>query len=239
VWPTPARPRRVPGIPPPHAPHPSPSHFPSPSLPYHLALGGIPVSGCRRSSSPEESFPSPLFSRSSSLSLRSCPRRPCTSPGAPLLSPGAAATRPPPPARWSGLDATSLARPQRLAARWRDQPRRVAPTPRPRGTCSPVPGTRSSNPVHVALACLAFKFNLIHVLRRATIHFKFIFISVSHRTIRRVTIHFNFSLGNVLRCVTFRFKFSLISVCRRATFRVNFIFNSSVSLRALSRDDSF
>jgi hypothetical protein len=53
--------------------------------------------------------------------------------------------------------------------------------------------------VHVALARLAFKFSLIHVLRRTlrrvTIHFKFRFISVPRRALRRATIHFNFSLG--------------------------------------------
>jgi hypothetical protein len=85
------------------------------------------------------------------------------------------------------------------------------------------------------------------VLRRATIHFKFRFINVLRRVLRRTTVHFNFRLFNVLRrafcCVTFCFKFSLSDVCRRAfrhaTLYVILIFNSSVSLRAPSRDDSF
>jgi hypothetical protein len=68
-----------------------------------------------------------------------------------------------------------------------------------------------------------------HALRRTTIHFKFIFISV----LRRTKIQFNFRLFNVFRRTTFCFKFSLSGVyCRalhRATLYVIFIFNSSVS----------
>jgi hypothetical protein len=86
-----------------------------------------------------------------------------------------------------------------------------------------------------------FKFRFISVLRRALrrvpIHFKFRFISV----LRRATFYFNFRLFNVLRRTTFCFKFSLNGVCRRAlrraTIYVIFIFNSSVLLRASSRDD--
>jgi hypothetical protein len=84
---------------------------------------------------------------------------------------------------------------------------------------------------------------LRRALRRATIHFKFRFISV----LRRATIHFNFRLFNVLCHVfsraAFCCKFSLNCVCRRAlrrpTLYIIFVFNSSVSLRASSRDDSF
>jgi hypothetical protein len=84
---------------------------------------------------------------------------------------------------------------------------------------------------------------LHRVLRRAMIQFKFRFISV----LRRTTIHFNFRLFNVMRhtfnCAIFCFKFCLSGVCCRAlcraTLYVIFIFNSGVSWRALSRDDSF
>jgi hypothetical protein len=84
---------------------------------------------------------------------------------------------------------------------------------------------------------------LCRAFRCATIRFKFRFISV----LRRTTIHFNFRLFNML-CrafsrTTFCFKFGLSDVCRRAlrraTLYVIFIFNSSVSLLALSSDDSF
>jgi hypothetical protein len=85
------------------------------------------------------------------------------------------------------------------------------------------------------------------MLRHTMIYFKFIFISVLRRALRRATIHFNFSLSNVLRRAfsraTFCFKFSSSGVCRRAlrraTLYVIFIFNSSVLLHASSRDDSF
>jgi hypothetical protein len=80
-----------------------------------------------------------------------------------------------------------------------------------------------------------------------TIYFKFRFISVLHRALHRATIYFNFRLFNVLRHAfsraTFCFKFTSSGICRRAlrraTLYVIFIFNSSVSLRASSRDDSF
>jgi hypothetical protein len=79
---------------------------------------------------------------------------------------------------------------------------------------------------------------LCRALYRATIHFKFRFISVLCRALRRTMIHFNFRLFNVLRHTTFCFKFSLNSVCRRAlrrtTLHVIFRFNSSVSLRTSS-----
>jgi hypothetical protein len=78
-------------------------------------------------------------------------------------------------------------------------------------------------------------------LHHAMIHFKFRFISM----LRRATIHFNFRLFNVL-ChafsrAAFCFKFSLNSrrALRRATLYVIFVFNSSVSLCASPRDDSF
>jgi hypothetical protein len=84
---------------------------------------------------------------------------------------------------------------------------------------------------------------LLRALRRATIYFKFRFISVMCRT----TIHFNFRLFNVLcrvfRRATIYSKFNVSDVWRRAlccaTFYVIFTFNSSVSWRASSRDDSF
>jgi hypothetical protein len=66
------------------------------------------------------------------------------------------------------------------------------------------------------------------VLRRATIQFKFRLFNVSRHTFSRVT---------------FCFKFSLSDICCRALRRVRldviFIINSSVFLRASSRDDSF
>jgi hypothetical protein len=88
---------------------------------------------------------------------------------------------------------------------------------------------------------------LRHALCRATIYFKFRFISVLCRAFHCTTIHFNFRLFNVLRRAfrraIFCFKFSLSGVCRRAlrraTLYVIFMFNSNVSLRASSRDDSF
>jgi hypothetical protein len=84
-------------------------------------------------------------------------------------------------------------------------------------------------------------------LRCATIHFKFRFISVLRRALCRTTIHFNFRLFNVLHRafsqVAFCFRLSLNGVCcralHRATLYVIFVFNSSVSLRASLRDDSF
>jgi hypothetical protein len=98
---------------------------------------------------------------------------------------------------------------------------------------------------------ISFKFSLIyvmrHTLRRVMIYFKFSFISVLRRTLRRTTIHFNFRLFNVL-CRSFRratiySKFSVSDVCRRALRRaalyVIFTFNSSVSWRASSHNDSF
>jgi hypothetical protein len=80
-------------------------------------------------------------------------------------------------------------------------------------------------------------------LRRATIYFKFSFISV----LRRAMIHLKFRLFNVWRHTssraTFCFKFSLCDVrsrsLRRTTLDVIFIINSSVSLRAPSHDDLF
>jgi hypothetical protein len=88
---------------------------------------------------------------------------------------------------------------------------------------------------------------LLHALRRTTIHFKFRFISVLRPALRHATIHFNFRLFNMLcrtfSYATFCFKFSLSGVCRRAlrraTLYIIIIFNSSVSLHAPSRDDSF
>jgi hypothetical protein len=67
------------------------------------------------------------------------------------------------------------------------------------------------------------------------------------RALRRGTVHLKFRLFNVRRRAssraTFRFKFSLSDVCcralRRAMLVVIFIINSSVSLCASSRDDSF
>jgi hypothetical protein len=86
-----------------------------------------------------------------------------------------------------------------------------------------------------------------HALRRAAIYFKFRFISVLRSALRRATIHFNFRLFNVLCCVfhhtTIYSKFNVSDICRRALCRamlyVIFSFNSSVSLCASSRDDSF
>jgi hypothetical protein len=96
-----------------------------------------------------------------------------------------------------------------------------------------------------------FKFSFISVLRRAlrraTIHLKFSLFNVLCRALHRATIHLKFSLFNVWRRVssrmTFCFKFSLCDVrchaLHRATLDVIFIINSSVSLRAPSRDDLF
>jgi hypothetical protein len=158
LWPSPAhsvahpdlaRPRRAPGAPPPCTPPPPlPLIFPFPHnnfpLPlFHfspppLALGGILVSGCRRSSSLEVSFPS--FALSSPLPPPSLTRAcPCpASPRAPLPHSAAPPIRPPacgppgvvvrPPARW----------------------------------CGPVPAAPS--PARAALARIAFKFSSISVL---------------------------------------------------------------------------
>jgi hypothetical protein len=67
-------------------------------------------------------------------------------------------------------------------------PPRRPPARRPQAR--PAPG--APVPTRVALARLAFKFSLIHVLRRAvhraTIHFKFRLFSVLHRALRRATI---------------------------------------------------
>jgi hypothetical protein len=94
----PTRPRRAP--PPMRAPTPLPlifpfprSNFPLPLFhlpPPHLALGGIPVSGCRRSLSPKVSFPSPLFSLFS-FPLPAC--NPTMAIPPPAAAPGAALAR--------------------------------------------------------------------------------------------------------------------------------------------------
>jgi hypothetical protein len=86
---------------------------------------------------------------------------------------------------------------------------------------------------------------LRRALHRTAIYFKFTFISVLHRALHRATINLNFRLFNVWRRAssraTFCFKFSLGDICcralRRATLDVIFIINSSVSLRAPSRDE--
>jgi hypothetical protein len=69
-------------------------------------------------------------------------------------------------------------------------------------------------------ATIHFKFILINVLRRATIHFKFIIINVLCRALCRATIQFKFIFVNdlcrALRRATFRFKLSSVDVCRRA-----------------------
>jgi hypothetical protein len=78
------------------------------------------------------------------------------------------------------------------------------------------------------------------------IHFKFTFIHVLLRALRRATIHLNSRLFNVW-CrsssrVTFRFKFCLDDVysraLRRTTLDVIFVINARVSWRAPSRDES-
>jgi hypothetical protein len=123
-----------------------------------------------------------------------------------------------------------------------------APAPPPpralaRTLACPFPGARSPNPVCATLARIAFKFSLIHVLRRALlcamIHFKIRLFSALSCVHHCVTFRFKFRFINMLRRAMFRFKFSLFSICRRATLRVNFIFNSSVLWRALSHNDSF
>jgi hypothetical protein len=175
---------------------------PSPPPLFHLLCPRCdPVDGCRQSSDPKVSFPSPS-------SLHPLPS----------LSP----TRAPP--------AVAPVWPLARAARSR---------------------ARNPSARRLKFSLISFRFSLIYVprraLRRATIYFKFIFISVLRRALRHVTIHFNFRLFNVLRRafshVTFCFKFSSSGVChralRRAALYVIFIFNSSVSLRTSSRDDSF
>jgi hypothetical protein len=127
------------------------SNFPLPFFhlsPPSLALGGIPVSGCHRSSSPEVSFPSPFFSPSSpSLTLRAVP------PTRPALPGAALARRPAPRVACPRRGRPCPARLTLLGVAWRGAaawllPRRGAAVwllPR-RG-----PGTRSPNPVHAAL----------------------------------------------------------------------------------------
>ena len=65
------------------------------------------------------------------------------------------------------------------------------------GTRSPVPSARSPNPVHAALARVAFKFS-----------YKFSLIHVLHRALHHVMIHFKFRLFSVVCRTTIR----LISV---------------------------
>jgi hypothetical protein len=77
-------------------------------------------------------------------------------------------------------------------------------------------------------ATIQFNFRIFSVLRRATIHFIFRLFNMLRRVFRRATIYSKFSLGGVCGCAL-----------RRATLYVIFILNSSVSLRASSRDDSF
>jgi hypothetical protein len=103
--------------------------------------------------------------------------------------------------------------------------------------------------VHFVTRRISLISDSINVLRRAlrrvTIYFKFSFISVLCRALCRATIHLKFRLFNVWprasSRTTFRFKFSLCDVrcraLRRATLDIIFIINSSVSLRAPSRDD--
>jgi hypothetical protein len=102
-------------------------------------------------------------------------------------------------------------------------------------------------------ATIQFNFRLSSVLcralRRATIHSIFRLSNRLRRTLRRTTIYFNL-ISDILVCcvaclVAWRsiFKFNLSDVCCRALRRVMldviFIINSSVSLRAPSRDDLF
>jgi hypothetical protein len=237
-WPDPALVRAPWRLTPPMRPS-SLSHFPFPRNNFPLPLFHLlcrrydPVDGCRRSSSPEVSspFPTPL------LSLSLSPRRRVWPPGrlpALALAPSPGAT------------------PPRLAVPPPRDPILAVPSARSRGA-QRVPVRAVTFP-RTAIAratfkfyLISFKFSLIYVLRRATIYFKFRFISVLRHMLHRMTIHFNFRLFNVLRRAFYRatiyFKFSLSGVCRRAlrraTLYVIFIFNSSVLLRALSRDDSF
>jgi hypothetical protein len=88
---------------------------------------------------------------------------------------------------------------------------------------------------------------LRHGLHRATIYFNFRFISVLCRVFHHATVRLKFRLFKVWRRASSRamfcFKSSSSDVCchalRLTTFDVIFIINSSVSLCASSRDDSF
>jgi hypothetical protein len=51
--------------------------------------------------------------------------------------------------------------------------------------------------LRLKFSLISFKFCLYNMLRRATIYFKFRFISVLRRVLRRAAIHFNFRLFNV------------------------------------------
>jgi hypothetical protein len=76
-------------------------------------------------------------------------------------------------------------------------PARVAPG-HDRGAARRIPVGAALARMTFKFSLISFKFTFIYVLRRAlrrvTIHFKFRFISVLRRTLRRATIHFNFIL---------------------------------------------
>jgi hypothetical protein len=93
------------------------------------------------------------------------------------------------------------------------RPGGLAPCP---GVALCAPGARNVLArVTVVARCYSFSlfhfnFGLVDVLRRATIHFKFIFINELCRALRRATFHFKFSSGDVCR-----------RVFRRATLNVS------------------
>jgi hypothetical protein len=184
------RPRRAPGaiLPPPPLSlsfsFPT-QQLPSPSLPPPLALGGIPVSGCHRSSSHEVSSPSLPLSSPSSFPP---PTRPCP-------APPAARPCPVPP----GHEPLSEA-PRSRAPVWRPQPRAPAPARRP-APGSPLPWRGGPPPTRpapdAALVRVAFKFSIIHGLRRTLLH---------------AMIHFNFRLFSVLCHALRRAMIRLISI---------------------------
>jgi hypothetical protein len=133
------------------------------SIPCHLALGWIPGSGCRRSSSPEVSSPSlPLPSPLPPSSLPSAPPARCLPGRAPLLdAPGHALPADPrlrAPA-WPPVAAYT----RHGGLPWCDSPPLARPTPR-HAPAPARPRARSPSPACAALARATFKFSLNSVL---------------------------------------------------------------------------
>jgi hypothetical protein len=186
------------------------------------------VDGYRRSLDPKVSSPSPLLSTSLPFSL------PVRAAPLPLPFPSYGPVRP--PRRCPALPSVWPCPP-----RWR-------PCPSPRRGLSGPPTAPLHSPRRAQRVRIHAQFcSRARCLKFSLISFKFSLISVLRRALRRTTIHFNFRLFNVLHRAFSRakFYFKLISsdVCRRAlplaTLYVIFVFNSSISLRASSRDDSF
>jgi hypothetical protein len=260
-----ARPWRAPlvPLPPMRAPSPLPLSFLFPHSNFPLRLFHLPcprcdpVDGCRRSSDPKVSFPSPLLSPSFPFPLPACgpspwclasapsPRHPCAAlPGAPLhVLPRGPCARPSPAAPCAPFPVAPEALPG-------GAPRALpCGAPPPLHPCAALPVGAPAVPMR-ALAQLpraapvrppvwprarVVPFSRAAVARNvfSLISFKFSLINVLRRALRRATIHFKFKfisvLRHALRHATFHFNFRLFNVLLRAFSRATFCFKFSLN----------